>query len=270
MTATEGAILGIVQGLTEFLPVSSKGHLALAKALLGIEQKDLVFTIAVHAGTLGSLLVYFRSDVARMLRSFFAGLPAPRTAFAKDAEFRLAVWVLLACVPAGVAGVLFEDRIEAWLDNPLSTCYGLLFTSLLLFSTRLALLRPEAELSTSRALWVGCAQVLALLPGVSRSGSTISAGLWGGLPGPLAGRFSFLMSMPIIFGATLFEARKLFSHSVSADAWAAIVAGVVCSFATGVFALALLLAVLRTRRFSWFGVYCAGVGAVGVLLLTRG
>lgn len=271
MTATEGAILGIVQGLTEFLPVSSKGHLALAGAILGVRDQDLVFKIALHFGTLGSLLVFFRAEVVQILRAFFTGIPSPRVAYTRDAEFRMAVWVALACVPAGVAGVLFEHRIEAWLDNPLYTCYGLLVTAAILFSTRAALLRPEAELTTGRALWVGCAQVLALLPGVSRSGSTISAGLWGGLPGPVAGRFSFLLSIPIIFGAVLLESRKLFSHPPSQDAWAAIVAGVVCSFATGVFALSLLLAVLRTRRFSWFGVYCVAVGGVGAaILLSRG
>ncbi len=271
MTATEGAILGIVQGLTEFLPVSSKGHLALAGAILGVKDQDLVFKIAVHFGTLGSLLVFFRAEIVKILRAFVTGILAPRAAFARDAEFRMAAWVVLACAPAGAMGVLFEHRIEAWLDDPLFTCYGLLFTAVILFSTKAALLRPEAQLSTGRALWVGCAQVLSLLPGVSRSGSTISAGLWGGLPGPVAGRFSFLLSMPIIFGATLLESRKLLSHPPTQDAWAAIVAGVVCSFATGVFALSFLLAVLRTRKFSWFGAYCIVVGGVGAaILLSRG
>lgn len=265
MTATEGAILGIVQGLTEFLPVSSKGHLALAGALLGVEDQDLVFKVAVHFGTLGSLLVFFREEVVRILRAFFGGLLDPRRAFSKDPQFRMAIWVALACVPAGLAGVLFEDTIERWLDSPLSTCYGLLFTAVLLLSTKLALLRPESELSTGQALWIGCMQVLALLPGVSRSGTTISAGLWGGLPGPVAGRFSFLLSMPLILGATLLEARKL--DAVPVGAWPAMVAGVVCSFATGVLALSLLLAVLRARRFSWFGAYCAIVGGVGAFLL---
>ncbi len=264
MTATEGAILGIVQGLTEFLPVSSKGHLALAGAILGVGKQSLVFKIAVHFGTLVSLLCFYWRDVLRLLSATLRGALAPRAAYARDAEFRTALQIVIGCIPVGVFGVLFEDRIEAWLDDPLYTCVGLLCTACLLFSTSVAVLRNETTLSAGRALWVGCAQVLALLPGVSRSGTTISAGLWGGLPGPVAGRFSFLMSIPLILGATVLESRKLFTQPPSCDDWIAMSVGTVCSCVTGIFALSLLLAVLRTRRFAWFGAYCLVVGGFGL------
>lgn len=269
MTATDGAILGIVQGLTEFLPVSSKGHLALVGAMLGVKDQTLLFKIALHFGTLLSLFVLFGRDVARLLRAFFAGVLSPREAYARDPEFRLGIQVVIACVPAGIAGVLLEHRLERWMNDPLLTCYGLLVTAVILSSTRLAALRPEAPLTAGRALAVGIAQVCALAPGISRSGSTIAGGMWSGVPGPTAGRFSFLVSMPLIFGATLLEARKLFTQPLTGPEWVVTGIGVACSCITGIFALSFLLAVLRTKRFSWFGVYCAGVGVVGIVLLHR-
>lgn len=269
MTATEGAILGIVQGLTEFLPVSSKGHLALVGALMGVTDQTLLFKIALHFGTLLSLFVYFGKDVLRMLRAFFAGVLSPREAYARDPHFRLGVQVILACIPAGIAGVLLEHRLERWMNDPLLTCYGLFVTAVILFSTRIAALRPEEQLTAGRALAVGFAQVFALAPGISRSGSTIAGGMWSGLAGPTAGKFSFLVSMPLIFGATLLEARKLFTQPLTGAEWAVTGIGIVCSCITGIFALSFLLAVLRTKRISWFGAYCAAVGVVGILLLHR-
>jgi len=263
-------ILGLVQALTEFLPVSSSGHLVLGQALLGAQDGGGAgFEIAVHFGTLLSVLVVFRLEVARLIRSTLGAVAAPgqiRARWADDPDLRLAGAIVLGCVPAGVVGLAFKDQLEAAFDSLAGVCVALIVTGVVLLATRLA--RPrDGEVTLGRALLIGVAQAVAILPGVSRSGSTIAAALFLGVDRDLAARYSFLLSLPVIFGATLLQARELVAEPPPSDALVALGAGALVSFVAGIAALVLLLRLVRTGWFAHFGWYCLAVGIGGLIWL---
>lgn len=264
------AILGLVQALTEFLPVSSSGHLVLGQALLGSHARSgAAFEVAVHFGTLLSVVVVFRPEIRRLLGATFAALAAPRSLgqrWAGDPDLRLAGAILLGCVPAGVVGLAFKDQLEAAFESVTGVCVALVATGLVLLATRFA--RPGAgEVTLGRSLLIGAAQAIAILPGVSRSGSTIAAALFLGIDRDLAARYSFLLSLPVIFGATLLKARDLAAAPPAADALAALAIGAAVAFVAGIAALVLLLRLVRQGWFAHFGWYCLAVGVAGLIWL---
>ncbi len=263
-------ILGLVQALTEFLPVSSSGHLVLGQALLGAhDDGGAAFEIAVHFGTLLSVLVVFRLEVVRLFRATFGALAAPSRIgerWKADADLRLAGAIVLGCIPAGIVGLAFKDELEAAFDSVFGVCVALICTGVVLLATRLA--RPgDGEVTIGRALLIGAAQAAAIMPGVSRSGSTIATALFLGVDRDLAARYSFLLSLPVIFGATLLQARDLIEAPPPGDALLALGAGALVSFVAGIAALVLLLRLVRSGWFAHFGWYCLAAGIAGLIWL---
>lgn len=255
MTLTEAVISGVVQGLTEFLPVSSSGHLALLHGFFGLAEPPVFFDICLHGATLAAVIYFFRGEIARIIR---------------ERDMRMAGWVAAATVPAVAAGLLFEDRIEALFASPRVVCAMLLVTALALFAGQWALGAGRIKkggLSYGRALIVGTAQAAALIPGVSRSGMTVSAGLLSGLEAVKAFMFSFLMSIPVIFAALAYKAIKTDIAAELASGWMNYAAGMLAAFVTGMIGLALLKTVIRVRKLYIFGIYCFLLGIVGILYL---
>ncbi len=251
MTEVEALVLGVIQGLTEFLPVSSKGHLVIGETLLGIRLESLAFEILVHVATLGAVLVVLRGRLWRIVRE-------------RDLSYVLKLG--LACVPVGAAGFLLKPRIELVFHDPPLTGVGLLFTGCVLFGVRR--LRPGelAAPSYAGALVIGLVQTLALLPGVSRSGMTIAAALAVGLGGPAAAEFSFLLSVPVIAAAGALQSVETFGGG-GGPGGRALVAGFAAAFLSGVVAIRLVYRLLERRRFGDFSFYCWGAGMLFLLYL---
>ena len=259
MSFLEAILLGILQGATEFLPVSSSGHLALAQNLLGdFVQPGLVFDILLHVGTMVAVIGYFWRDLAGLLTS-----PWRRDETAR-VQRRMLLLIVLGSVPTAFIGLLFKDFFEGLFDQPLVVCLMLLVTGgLLVLAERYrAAGRKEETLTWKDALTVGTVQGLAIIPGISRSGSTIAALLLRGVDGETAARFSFLLALPAIFGAALLSARDI--RQVPTDLLPAYLAGTGAAMLTGLLCIHLLLGVIRKRRLRWFAFYCWAIGAAGL------
>ena len=259
MTVIQAIILGVVQGLTEFLPISSSGHLVLVPALLNWDSPGLAFDTILHVGTLVAVLAYFREDWVRLVRAGLRTLGVRRIATSDE---RLAWFVLIGCIPAGVAGIAFGSFFESLFHEPRVAGYFLLLTAALLVSAELVG-RRERELSKIRlpdVLLIGIAQAIAILPGVSRSGATISGALATGLTREAGARFSFLLGTPAIAGAGLIQVPKALRDVQAAGDVLPLILGFAASAIVGYFAIGLFLRYLRTRSLYPFAVYCAAVG----------
>ena len=290
MNWIEAVVLGILQGLGEFLPISSSAHLLIAPWLFGwhegTPQEKLVFDVALHLGTTVAVISYFRHDLWRLLRALFRSLVAGirillmprelwrllralfRPANPHPNEGRMAWMILLACVPGAAAGALFEDVIE----QSIRTRITLIAALLMLMGVILFLAdhfgrreRPVDSLRLFEGFLIGCAQALALIPGVSRSGATITAGLMLGLTREAAARFSFLLSAPITLGATLWTFRHLVKSPPASEQLLLMAVGVLTSGIMGYLSIAFLLRYLRTHSVNLFLWYRL---AVGLLVLT--
>jgi len=265
-TVVQAIVIGVVQGLTEFLPISSSGHLIVVPYLLGWDDalvNSLAFSVILHLGTLVALLVFFWRDWLRLVP---AGLAALRDrSFRGDLDRRLA-WLIAATLPPAIAvGILLHDAIESTLRQPALVAAMLVVGSAIMWlADRLGRkVLPVERLSFAGAVGVGCAQALALVPGISRSGVSISAGLAFGLTREAAARFSFLMATPIIAGAGAWETRKLLAGEagVALDPLV-LVAGFAASAVAGLVAVAVLLRYLRTHPLTVFIVYRLVLAAV--------
>jgi len=258
MTPWESIVLGIVQGATEFLPVSSSGHLVMAQAVLHIEISGVLFEVAVHVATLVSILFVYRARVAGLTRGALTG--------DRDALAYVGLLVL-ATIPAGMLGVAAGDAIEALFDDPWVPGFALLVTGAFLWSSRAALpravnARPDARV----ALLIGIAQAFALVPGISRSGATVVAGLWLGLEAREAAAFSFLMAVPAIAGAAVLQIPALTEGAAVPGVTLAL--GGLAAAVTGVLAIRTFVALLGRKAFHLFAPYCWAVGALFLAYLT--
>ena len=252
-------VLAIVQGLTEFLPISSSGHLVLVPVLFGWEDQGLPFDVAVHLGTLGAVVFYFRHELWPMTRDALGTLRGgPRTR-----ESDLAWWVLIATIPAVVCGGLFGGYIASTLRSPLVIAVTTAGFGMLLWiaDVRGGRNRDESQIGWRDAVIVGLAQAIALIPGTSRSGITITAALFLGLERQAAARFSFLLSIPVILAATCYELLKLYREPVPADwgvlAIGALAAGVVAYLTIRGFIA--LLGRMGMAPFALYRLFLAGV-----------
>lgn len=263
--------MGIVQGLTEFLPISSSGHLVLTEHLFGSGQSDLFFDTVLHLGTLAAVLVVFGSDVWDMIVHVLRGIGKIRNPhslaklFDQDASFRLALLIVVGTVPAVVAGLAFESTFERLFDSVRAVGVALCITGAVLLSTRLA---PAPGKDTRRttladALIIGLAQAAAITPGISRSGLTISAALFRKMDRELAGRFSFLLAIPAIIGAVALQFRL--PGQWPPGYLPALAIGFVASALVGYAALKLLIGLVKRGKFFYFGLYCLPVGAVVII-----
>ncbi len=271
-TVAQALIMGIVQGLTEFLPVSSSGHLILVPFLFGWRDPfidSLAFSVMLHVGTLLALVIYFWADWVRLVP---AGLAALRDRSLRHDPNRRLAWLLLAAtVPAAIVGFLFNDVIESNVREVGLVALALVVGGgiLWLADRRGGRSRGVADVTFPVALGIGAAQALALVPGISRSGISISAARFAGLDREAAARFSFLMATPVIAGAAIFELRKV----VTGEAGVAVsieplVVGMVASFLSGILAIGVLLRYVRTRSlnvFVWYRLALAGVVLVAWL-----
>ncbi len=266
MTLLQALVLGIVQGATEFLPVSSSGHLVLVPWLFGWEFADIAFHVVLHTGTLLAVVIYFRRDLWDLIRAAWHGI-LQRRPF-EDPLARQAWLLLLASLPAAAAGFLLEDLVSDALETPLAVSAFLLVTAgLLLISERLGRKdRGARSLRVWDALWIGSAQALALFPGISRSGATIAGGLTRGLRREEAARFSFLLAVPIIFGGTVLALVDFFSKPAVGTQLVPMLVGFLASAGVGYPAIHLLLTHVRRRPLTGFAVYCLLAGMAGLTL----
>lgn len=262
MDSFSALMLGLLQGLTEFLPISSSGHLVLAEWLLGIESQDLAFVVFVHFGTMLATLTAFRREVARMLLA--GGRFAVRRATWADPDLRLLVFIIVGTIPAALVGLLFEERIEAIFSSPLTVSGMLLLTGLILWFTRYLKAGARA-IGWRETIAVGCAQALAILPGISRSGATISTALYGKVNKAAAVEFSFLLALPAILGATLLQVLDLFQTPPAAETYVPLVLGTLTAYLSGYGAILLLLRAVRKGKLYLFSFYCWAVGLLAAL-----
>ncbi len=218
-------VLAVVQGVTEFLPISSSAHLILVPALTSWEDQGLAFDVALHLGSLGAVLIYFRKDIIAMTLSWFRSLTGET-----NAEARLAWAVIFGTIPVGLAGLIFGDVVDTVLRSPIYLAAGMIVFGLLLAwaDIRHRGVRDEYSLTWKDVVFIGCAQAVALFPGTSRSGITMTAGLMLGLNRTSAARFSFLLSIPVIIIACGLKTGELIYEGVAVD-WAAMLGGVVLS-----------------------------------------
>ncbi len=252
------ALLGIVQGLTEFIPVSSSGHLVLAQWLLGWTQPGVVLEAVVHLGTLVAVLLYFRSDLMSLARALVLG--------GKEGRKYVGL-IVVGTVPIVAVGLLARNPLQRAFESPWLVGWMLLVTAVVLTLADLCAKRAASGVpSVTGALVVGLGQAFSLLPGISRSGSTIATGIACGVRATEAARFSFLLSVPAILGAGLWE---LFLGSgrlalTGEQSWGLVVAGS-ASLLSGLVAIGVLLAAVRKRRLRWFALYCAAVGVATIV-----
>lgn len=258
-------LLGVIQGLTEFLPVSSSGHLVIGETLLKLHAPSLTLDIALHLGTLLPVLWLYRRDVGEL---FFAvgRLPRLGAGLATDAPLRLLVCLALACVPTALIGASLESTFERLFSSARAVGISLIITGGILASTLLR--RAPAtggalSLTPLKALLIGTAQGCAIAPGISRSGSTIAASLLLGVERELAARFSFLLSLPAVLGAALLHLRKV---DAAGPVWP-LVAGALTAAAAGYLALLLVTHLVKQGRVHWFALYVIPVG-IAVLVYT--
>jgi undecaprenyl-diphosphatase len=258
-------VMGIVQGLTEFLPISSSGHLILVPWLFGWTDsflESLAFSVVLHGGTLAALLVYFRDDWRRLIPAGFAALRD--RSFRGDPERRVA-WLLVAStVPAAVVAVLFNDIIESNVRQVGVVVLMLVLGAAILWAADKWGPRTHAidRLTFRGAIGIGLAQALALVPGVSRSGISMAAALFAGLDRADSARYSFLMATPITAMAVAYETLKLLKGDVGGAEPVTLIVGVVTSFVAGILAISFLLRYLRTRSFNIFVVYRLVLAAI--------
>lgn len=267
MDPLQALVLGIVQGLTEFLPVSSSGHLVIVPALLGWGESPLVFDTTVHLGTLLAVVAVFWRDIGRLLSAWWQGLRRRRPL--ETGEARLVWWIMLGTVPAALAGLLLEDRFAALFSFPRAVGGFLLLTALLLLLAEVLGRQRRAlgEMTWLDALLVGLAQAAAIAPGLSRSGATMATGMFRGLARESAARFSFLLSIPIIAGTGLMQLFKLVRGGQWQSEVLPLVLGFLAAALSGYAAIRLLLAYVRRRPLYPFAAYCAIVGLVALLAL---
>jgi len=254
------ALLGLVQGLTEFLPVSSSGHLVLAGQIIGLPSTGLIFELLLHLATLAAVIYYYRTDVVGLTVAVPRALSAPRLGYDQDPEVRLGILVIIASVPTAVIGLFFKDHFERLAQQTEAVGVALLVTAILLLATHW--IRPkEREINAWMAMAIGIAQGLAITPGISRSGATIALALLLGISTLNAARFSFLISIPAITGAAVLKLKDGFGDL---NLTAALV-GFIVALVSGYLALRWLVALVQARRFAAFAPYCALVGIMAMV-----
>jgi undecaprenyl-diphosphatase len=259
----DAALLGVVQGITEFLPISSDGHLALAEILFRLQGGGLTFNVMLHAGTLIATLIVLRAQVGRAVRGGLGALAKPRL-FLESPGGRDALVVIIASLPTAVIGLLLRDAVERWTESPIAIGFGFLGTTLALMVAQLSPQRDREQPTARGALLIGIAQGLAVLPGLSRSGSTIAVAIWLGVRPERAFELSMLMSLPAVVGALLLEGRHVFGTPFPG---APALLGALVALGTGVFALTLLRRVVIRGRFGWFAFW---VGPLALATLALG
>jgi len=273
----QAIILGIVEGLTEFLPVSSTGHLTIVEQLLGLRVDDpgtTAFTAIIQVGAIAAVIVYFRADIVRLVSAWVRGLRDPSARSAVD--YRLAWCVIVGSIPVGVVGFLARDVVAGPLRSLWVVAAGLIvWSAVMVIAERRSAARPgthrgEADLTLRDALWIGVVQCVSLVPGVSRSGATISTGLLRGLDRVTATRMSFFLSVPALTAAGAYEALSAGSDVSATVGWGPTVVGTLVSLVVAYAAIAWLLRFVAHHPISVFAGYRVALGVVLAVLLAVG
>lgn len=275
MTFLEAILLGILQGLTEFLPVSSSGHLVLAQQFLGLKEPLVFFDVMLHVGTLAAVLVAYRQAIGRLL---IGGLSTvgdiqlwrkPKATLNTSAELKFISLILIGSIPTGIIAVVFKTQLESFFDEVRIVSVMLILTGIILQLPRLRKKKTDNSDTSTEALktWhaplIGIAQGCAITPGISRSGTTISLALFLGIPAKTAAEYSFLLSIPAILGAVALKIRDLGDTTIP---WHIVSTGMLASFIVGYIALRFLLVILNRGKFSIFSYYCVALGLTSLLI----
>lgn len=268
MSYLEAGLLGLLQGLTEFLPVSSSGHLVLAESWFArSSQVDVFFNVLLHVATMAAVIVFFRRDIAVILAGVLGARPNGATPF-HGAERRAAAYIVLANIPTALLGLVIEKYLEKPMETPFFVGLMLLVTGTLLWwGRRMRGTRDMAGMTPADALLIGVVQGLAVLPGISRSGSTIVAASLLGLQPDLSARFSLLISLPAIVGATLLEGRDV--GSLAGVPWGSYALGMLIAGIVGYAAIHLILVLVNRHQFYRFAFYVWPLGLLAVLTALR-
>jgi len=251
MDIFQAIILGIIQGITEWLPVSSSGHLVLAQHLFGLSQ-PIVFDVMLHLGSLLVVFVFFWKEIKDLVIGVFK--------FERD-KLLLLLYIIIATIPIALVGFFLSNLIESAFQSLIVVGFGLIFTALLIFLSRFPKKKTK-ELTWYRATIIGLFEAIAILPGVSRSGSTISSGMFLGIKKEDVAKFSFIIFIPAILGAAILE----LPHLGAVDNMGAMLIGTLVSAIVGFFSLKLLMNIIKKDKFSWFAIYCLILGIVVVVL----
>jgi undecaprenyl-diphosphatase len=259
MGIIEAVILGIVQGLTEFLPVSSSGHLEIAKELLSVseEEQNLLMTIVLHAATALSTIIIFRKDITIIIAGFFQ--------FKWNEEAQFSVKIILSMIPAAIVGLFFEDEIESLFGGQIVLVGSmLLLTGLLLFLADKAK-KTDKKVSILNSILIGIAQAIAILPGISRSGATICTSVLLGVDREKAARFSFLMVVPLILGKM---AKDMLSGDLATESTniLPLIFGFIAAFITGLVACKWMIRLVKKSQLKYFAYYCFAVGIISIVI----
>jgi len=254
----EALVLGIIQGLTEFLPVSSSGHLEIAKSLFGVDpEASFFFTVAVHGATVLSTLFVFWKEILSLITGSLK--------FKMNEETSYTLKIILSMIPVGVAGVLLKDPIESLFDGNLVFIGLMLLVTSGVLATAHFMKKRDRPIGYKDAFLIGLAQAIAVIPGISRSGSTIATGLMIGNKKEEIAKFSFLMVLIPVIGANLLE---IFSGDVNmtGTGWGIILTGFVAAFVSGYFACTWMIALVKKSKLIWFSIYCAVIGLLSIIL----
>lgn len=262
MELVKAIILGFIQGLTEFLPVSSSGHLVIGSELLNFQEQGVVFDVCLHLGTLVSVIIVFRHEIKAMIMAPFQYFSGNRDAEVRQ-FFYWDIFVILATLPAVFVGLFFKSYVDSFFGSTLIAYCMLVGTGTIMVIAQYVPERNE-PLTWWRSLLVGCAQALAIMPGLSRSGSTIFMGMLLGVPRETIARFSFIMSIPAILGAAVLQMGDFLQNPPTSDTAITLIAGMGMSAVAGYFAIKLLLDIIRRNRLQWFGYYCLVLASVGL------
>jgi len=270
MSIIQSIILGIIQGLTEFIPISSSGHLVLVPNLLGWEispEESFVFNVLLQVATLVAVFAYFWKDIISITRTTIQDIIAKQPI--AHPESRLAWLLVVATLPASIIGLLINGTLQKAFDSPLVTSIFLLVTAALLTAAERLGKRSRtlSETTWIDAIWIGISQILALFPGISRSGATITGGMTRDLDRPAAARFSFLMSIPIMIAAGLFASFELTQIPAFIELLPTFAAGFIAAAVTGYLAIRWLLNYLSSRSLYVFAIYCAAFGIFNLVII---
>ena len=275
MTLLEAILLGILQGLTEFLPISSSGHLVLAQTFLGLKEPLVFFDVMLHVGTLAAVLVVYREAIGKLVIGGVSTLAdtqfwrKPSAGFNASTELKFIWLILLGSIPTGVIAVLFKTELESFFHEVRLVSIMLILTGVILQLPRLRRQDVDSSDASTEKLkaWhaplIGIAQGCAITPGISRSGTTISLALFLGIPAKTAAEYSFLLSIPAILGAVVLKIRDVGDTTIPLYI---VGAGMLAAFIVGYIALRLLLVVLNRGKFSLFSYYCIALGLVSLLI----
>ncbi len=270
MNWLEAFFVGLIQGLTEFLPVSSSGHIELSKIIFDSKEEDILLTIFLHLATALSTIFVFRKDIAQIIRGLFL--------FKWNAETKFTAFIVISMIPAALAGLFLEDELNGLFNgNLLLVSIALIATGAVLFISDRKKTNGESEgsagkvVGTFSAIIIGLAQAIAIIPGVSRSGSTIGTAVILGINRERAARFSFLMVLPLILGAAAKKFLDLYEGNGAIGGlnpdWGAYSVGFVAAFISGIFACKWMIALVKRSRLTWFAFYCWAIGGIGLLYL---